>query len=154
MVSDKIQNSNKPLSEILVSLKKALKVTSDRGLSETLGLSESAIAMSRRNGKLPYASIVVKCVEHSLSVDSIFGIDTENTVQTKVVSMGCDKLIEVSEIVGQVLNEVLEARQLPPERELLVYKKLHPILIKAAFENDFNYLYVKGMAEGALMANN
>lgn len=152
------------LDAVLNRLQKVLKVTSDRALSDKLGLSTSGIAMSRKKNVLPYAAIVNTCMQHNVSTDEIFGITGSVSAQTSFTNesepattpaepkaLNADDLLAANAMVEKVLEQVLSKKQLPPERELLICKKLRPALIKAVFEHNFNEIFIRTIAEGALI---
>lgn len=142
---------------VLERLEEKLAVNSDRALSIKLGLSHAGIAMARRKNTLPYGPIVSTCAKHNISLDYIFGIspieiDEVNKTSSEHAQpiLGVDDLLAANALVEKVLEELLYTKNLPAERELLICKKLRPMLIQKAFEHNMNEVFVKTVAEGAL----
>ena len=138
-------------------LENKLGTKSDRSLSIELGLSHAGVSMARRKNTLPYNAIVGTCIKHRISLDYIFGISPIETGEVNKTSsehaqpvLGVDDLLAANALVEKVLEELLYTKNLPAERELLICKKLRPMLIQKAFEHNMNEVYVKTVAEGAL----
>jgi hypothetical protein len=159
MVTDKIALMSADIDLVLNRLHNKLNTKSDRGLSLKLGLSESAIAVSKNKKAIPYSAIVLTCLKYSISIDEVFDnhVEIKNSDyresrnDSNTIGYSADKLLEVCNEVERILGDVLVIHRLPPDRVLMISNKLRPLLIKAAFENEFNYLFVKASAEGALM---
>lgn len=143
---------------IYKTLFKKFNVDSDRGLSFAFGLSESAVRGARNRQSLPWEGVIVNCVKEQISLDSIFGIE-DPTLHDKVhrekqdvpQPFGVEDLLAANALVDKILDDELFNKNLPPDRELLVRKKLQPVLIKAVFEHNFNEIFVKTIAQGALV---
>lgn len=140
------------------TLFKKFNVETDRGLSFAFGLSESAVRGARNRQALPWEGVIVNCVKEQISLDSIFGIK-DPSLSDKVhrespavpPALGVEDLMAANALVEKVLDDELFDKNLPAERELLVRKKLQPVLVKAVFEHDFNEIFVKTIAQGALV---
>ncbi|KZN39826.1 hypothetical protein [Pseudoalteromonas luteoviolacea] len=160
MVIDSISESEIDL--VIERLRKELGVKSNRALSEKLGLSHSGVAMARKKGTLPYGPIVNGCIHYKISLDEVFGIEldqasgsssTEEKEPTKseeVSRNSAEDALAAIALVEQIIDDLLYPKNLDAERELLIRKKLRPMLIEKTFEHNFNEVMVKTIAEGAL----
>jgi len=138
-------------------LSEILEVKSDRSLSLELGLSHSGVSTARKKNTLPYSAIVNTCVKRGISLDKVFNLDVIKSTESNKLSskdnqpiLGVDDLLAANALVEKVLEELLYTKNLPAERELLICKKLRPMLIQKAFEHNMNEVFVKTVAEGAL----
>jgi hypothetical protein len=142
---------------VIKNLYQAFNVDSDRGLSLILGLSVSAVRNAKLRNSIPWEGVCLACRNKGISVDAILGIEVTNHFD-KVhrekpdvpPPLGVDDLIAANALVDKVLDDELFNKNLPADRELFVYKKLRPLLIKAVFEHNFNEVIVKVIAQGAL----
>jgi len=145
------------VEEFIENLQRAFDVPSDRGLSIVMGLSPSAVTNARNRVSLPWEGVVRACKKAGISLDEIFEIEVTKHID-KVdrkkpdvpPPLGVDDLIAANALVDKVLDDELFNKNLPADRELFVYKKLRPLLIKAVFEHNFNEVIVKVIAQGAL----
>lgn len=151
MFTDSIASAD--IDGVLDRLSKKLGVTSDRALSLALNLSHSGVAMAKKKATLPYGAIVEKCMKDGISLDYIFRNIANQSVRNEVANAGNVKSDAVAAfaLTQRILDDLLYKKNLPPERELLVRKKLQPILIDKVFEHNFNEVMVRTVAEGALI---
>lgn len=153
MFTDNIALSD--VDGVIDRLCKTFNVNSDRALSLYLELSHSSIAMARKKRSLPYAAIVAKCLNENISLDYIFAnrpkIIGETEPAQKVVTSSANEALAACALVQKVLDELLIKKNLPPERELKIRRKLQPILLAKVFELNFNELLIRTVAEGALI---
>ncbi|AZZ98268.1 helix-turn-helix domain-containing protein [Pseudoalteromonas sp. R3] len=151
------------IGDVISKLQKKFGVSSDRALSEELGLSHSGIAMARKKETLPYAAIVLACIKKGVSLDEIFEIESKsksndatfNDKKPTVESSGSvrnstEDALAALALVEEIMDDLLEPKHLDAERELIIRNKLRPMLIEKAFEHNFNEIMVKTIAEGAL----
>jgi hypothetical protein len=157
MISDSIIDVD--LNAVIKRLEKELETKSDRALSAKLGLSTSGIAMSRKKNMLPYTAIVTTCIKHGISTDRIFGItgtaDTQsNATEEREVKqqpgLTTADLLAASNMVEEVLAQVLATKNFELAREVFVCKQLRPVLLKAALKNYLNRTVIQGIAEGVV----
>ncbi|PAJ71658.1 hypothetical protein CJF42_25540 [Pseudoalteromonas sp. NBT06-2] len=141
---------------------KQFNVKSYRALSLAMGLSVSAVGNARGRDSLPWEGVIIACKKRGISLDKLFEIEIVNTetdsnktqptkapIQQK--GLTAEDLLAVNTMVDKVLKEVVSTKCLPPERELFICNKLRPVLIKSAFEHDFNEIFVRSIAEGAVL---
>ncbi|OCQ21942.1 hypothetical protein A7985_09030 [Pseudoalteromonas luteoviolacea] len=150
------------IEEVVDRLQKRFAVKSDRALSMKLGLSHSVIAMAKKKRSLPYAAIVSMCKKEKISLDEVFGIEVdqasgsssteekEPTKSEEVSRNSAEDALAAIALVEQIIDDLLYPKNLDAERELLIRKKLRPMLIEKTFEHNFNEVMVKTIAEGAL----
>jgi len=152
---------NIDVSVIYNELYKQFNVKSDRALSMAMGLSVSAVGNARGRDSLPWEGVISACKRNGISLDDLFEIEVvktqENYNKTQPISapiqpkgLTAKDLLAVNVMVDKVLEEVLLSKNLPLDQELRIYKKLRPLLIETAFEYDFNEIFVKVTAEGAV----
>lgn len=165
MVTDSILETD--VEEVICRLQHKFGVTSNRALSEQLGLSQSGIAMAKRKRSLPYAAIVSACIKRQISLDDVFGIEASKTAvnsSTKkdqestrgdVASEGNSLNVEdakaANTLVEKILDDLMFTKNLPADKELFIRAKLRPVLFDKVFEYQFNEVMVKTVAEGALV---
>ena len=150
---------NVDVERVYEFLFKKFSTNSDRGLSLAMGLSESAVRGSRHRNSIPWEGVIVACKRHGISLDEIFEIDvtthidkaTRSEEPDKPAPLCADDLLAANAMVEKVLDDALYERNLPANIELQVCKKLRPVLIKAVFEHNFNEIFVKSIAKGALV---
>ena len=152
MFTDSIDVADSEYVETVIErLCKAFNVSSDRSLSMKLGLSHSRIAMSRKNGSLPFSSIVQTCIRENLSLDHIFGISHSLSESEANISNGStyEEATAAYKLVENIINELIEDKNIDSDKELLIRKKLQPLLLQKVFQHNFNEIMVKTVAEGA-----
>ncbi|KZN30074.1 hypothetical protein N480_03775 [Pseudoalteromonas luteoviolacea S2607] len=160
MLGDSITESD--IDKVIDILRDKLGASSDRALAMELGLSHSGISMSKKKGTLPYTSIVATCKKKKISLDEVFGIEVdqapgsssteekEPTKSEEVSRNSAEDALAAIALVEQIIDDLLYPKNLDAERELLIRKKLRPMLIEKTFEHNFNEVMVKTIAEGAL----
>ena len=164
MVTDSILETD--IEDVICRLRQKFGVTSNRALSEQLGLSQSGIAMAKKKGSLPYAAIVNTCMKRQISLDDVFGIynsqgkastndcdanNTSNKVEEQGQFYSVDDAVAANAIVEKILDDLMFTKNLPADKELLIRAKLRPVLFDKVFEYQFNEIMVKTVAEGALV---
>ena len=153
MFTDSIDIANSEyVDEVIKRLYEAFNVSSDRSLSMKLGLSHSRIAMSRKSGALPVSSIVQTCINEKVSLDHIFGVKKylNNAEPVAHNNSTYEEAAAACKLVEKVIDELFENKNIDSDKELLIRKKLQPLLLQKVFELNFNEIMVKTVAEGAL----
>ena len=153
MLSDIVRKVD--FDEVIDRLKNELSVSSNRGLSELLGMSSAGISAGKRNDTLPYMPIVETCINNGIDLQYIFTGEYSKPTNSQSPAQAEDlftkeDMIQASEIVDRVLDKVLIEKSVPEDRKFKVYKTLRPVLIDAAFEHGLNERYVYIIAKSAL----
>ncbi|USE71509.1 hypothetical protein CTT31_20705 [Pseudoalteromonas maricaloris] len=146
------------IDKVIELLHEKFDVSSDRALSLKLGLSHSGIAMAKKKGTLPYAAIVNACIKNEISLDEVFGIavnqlqnrSPKDKKDSSLPKNSVEDALVALALVEKITDDLLYSKNLDAERELLVRKKLQPMLIQKAYEHNFNEIMIRTIAEGAL----
>jgi hypothetical protein len=164
MLTDSILQTD--IEDVICRLRDKFEVSSNRALSEQLGLSQSGIAMAKKKSSLPYAAIVNACIQRQISLDDVFGIESErNSVDSAKKKIDESKrdsedkdshysvadAVAANSLVEKILDDLMFTKNLPANKELFIRAKLRPVLFNKVFEYQFNEVMVKTVAEGALV---
>ena len=156
MIDDRLKDVDEELA--YTNLCDAFTVKNGRALALAMGLSPSAVTNARQRQSLPWEGIIRACKKSGISIDEIFEIEVTthiNKVHREKPDvpppLAVDDLIAANALVDKVLDDEFFNKNLSAERELLISKKLRPVLIKAVFQYNFNEIFVKTIAQGALV---
>ncbi|MEC8325891.1 MAG: hypothetical protein VX100_07325 [Pseudomonadota bacterium] len=160
MVVANVDNVELDVDKTYSKLFKIFNSKSNRALSIAMGLPPTTVQSAVNRHSFPWEGMIKACIKRGVSLDELFEIpikDSKRTAQNEKATVvveqkgfNTDDMLKANDIVDRVLDQVLRPRALPAERELLVIKKLRPILLRAVFDHCFNEVLVKSIAEGAL----